>query len=415
MRREGVRVIFELVEEIGKQPVLQTFCKLFSARMIRMPTNCKQPDLAKPKNHRTFATDLINQRLKMKKKLFLSALLLATLSAGAQQAKYTIKGVSNQNGKRVYLTDCITWNVIDSTYVKNNKFSLKGQADKDAYLVIEPQGDRKTVWRMFFFNDGTPITVNMNDSTLKGSPLNERVTAYKLALDSADRKHDFMASLGILNDIFSKERESLVPAAFVTDYKKKFVVESFNETMSQDVAFTRHPYVKDFMEKQKRQTLFVVKRDRSKDAEKEAKKKSVVGEQYKDFEMADPDGKMHKLSEYVGKGHWLLVDFWASWCYPCRTEMPNVVAAYKQYHAKGLDIVGISFDREKEAWTKGINDLEMPWPHLSQLVQKDTLIKELYQVNSIPDNLLIDPQGKIVARNLRGEALQAKLKEIFGE
>ena len=66
-------------------------------------------------------------------------------------------------------------------------------------------------------------------------------------------------------------------------------------------------------------------------------------------------------------------------------------------------------------WTKGINDLEMPWPHLSQLVQKDTLIKELYQVNSIPDNLLIDPQGKIVARNLRGEALQAKLKEIFGE
>ena len=93
--------------------------------------------------------------------------------------------------------------------------------------------------------------------------------------------------------------------------------------------------------------------------------------------------------------------------------MPNVTAAYKKYHNKGFDIVGLSFDREKEAWVKAIKDWDMPWIHLSDLNYWQSVAAETYSVNSIPDNLLIDPQGTIVARGLRGEALEARLSEIF--
>ena len=95
--------------------------------------------------------------------------------------------------------------------------------------------------------------------------------------------------------------------------------------------------------------------------------------------------------------------------------MPNVVAAYEKYHAKGFDIVGLSFDNKKEPWVKAITDWNMPWIHLSDVKGWKSVASGVYGVNSIPDNLLIDPQGKIVARGLRAEALQAKLKEIFGE
>ena len=138
-----------------------------------------------------------------------------------------------------------------------------------------------------------------------------------------------------------------------------------------------------------------------------------VGKQFKDFEMADVDGNMHELSEYVAANEVTLVDFWASWCGPCRAEMPAVKAAYEAYKGKGFGIVGISLDNNKEAWVGAIANLGMEWPQLSDLQGWGCAGAKLYGVNSIPATVLVAKDGTILAKNLRGEAIQEKLAELL--
>lgn len=140
---------------------------------------------------------------------------------------------------------------------------------------------------------------------------------------------------------------------------------------------------------------------------------TAVGQQFKDFEMADVEGNMHKLSEYVAANKVTLVDFWASWCGPCRAEMPAVKAAYEAYKAKGFGIVGISLDNNKEAWTAAIKNLGANWAHLSDLKGWQCEGAKLYGVNSIPATVLVAQDGTILARNVRGEAIKEKLAEIL--
>lgn len=139
------------------------------------------------------------------------------------------------------------------------------------------------------------------------------------------------------------------------------------------------------------------------------------GSDYHELEMSDLEGKAVKLSDWVGKGNYVLVDFWASWCGPCRMEMPNVVEAYKKYHAKGFDVVGVSFDNNKEKWAAAVKSLGMDWHQMSDLKGWGCAASEVYGVKSIPSNVLVDPQGKIVASDLRAEKLQQTLAEIYSE
>ena len=375
----------------------------------------------------------INKPLDMKaiSILMLSVAAAGMLACSGNDAKYVITGKNApKDGAAVYLVDRVVADAIDSAVVADGAFQMKGKAAKDAFLGVEVEGSS---WIYPLFNDGVPIQIDFADSSVTGSALNVKLTecdkrnskAYArldqliedyIALPEEERRaieDEFVAQYEVVFQdyadtklaIIEENKDNLIPVAFIENIPEAFGYGKFNELVSSDAPFARHPFVVDLKES--------LEEAMAEELKAEDAKSAIIGQKFLDLEEADTEGNMHKLSEYVGQGKWVLVDFWASWCGPCKAEMPNVTAAYKQYHDKGFEIVGLSFDSEKEPWEKAIIEWQMPWIHLSDLKYWKSVAAEVYSVNSIPDNLLINPEGVVVARGLRGEALAKKLAEAF--
>ena len=359
--------------------------------------------------------------------LTLAVAALGLFSCSGNTAKYNVTGINApEDGVAVYLVDALSSERIDSAVVAGGTFQMKGKAEKDAFMNLNVEGSN---WTFMFFNDGVPVKADLSNNTLSGSDLNNKVTESDLKTDAMYQQYNAFiqelmelpeeeqeAKMPEYREWFNKLRDcylsvvednkdNLVPVAFIQNIRSLAGPDKFNELVNSDAPFASHPYVMDLKRR--------IEESEAQQKAAEEKKQAIIGQKFLDLEEPDVDGNVHKLSEYVGQGKWVLVDFWASWCGPCKGEMPNVVAAYKKYHDKGFDIVGLSFDREKEPWVAAITEWEMPWIHLSDLKYWKSVAADVYSVNSIPDNLLIDPEGTVVARGLRGEDLEAKLAEVI--
>ena len=327
----------------------------------------------------------------MKRILFLLVLTAALVSCG--KTAYTIDGIfTTDDGTEVYLIDLDRGDTLAVTTVQNGRFSFSGDVKEPCFVYV---GREKT--RVSLILEPGNVTADIDERTTGGTPLTDAYNAFHKRFYAY--KRDQRAEKAALTDSVVKANPDNLLGAVALEDLAHADTSAFLALYRQTVT----DRVRDFYLVRKAYDAI------------ELQNQTAPGRMFTDYTVVggNPDGTDVKLSDYVGQGKYILLDHWASWCGPCKAEMPNVVNAYAKYHDKGFEVVGLSFDREKEPWVEAIKEWEMPWIHLSDLKYWKTVASDVYNVNSIPDNLLIDPEGTVVARCLRGDALEAKLAEIF--
>ena len=355
------------------------------------------------------------------KNMLAIAALAFGVSTPAMAQKYEVTGTAPSTAKYVYMRN-LQGQGTDSTLVENGTFRFSGEADGKlfAFIFTDKRGEAALA-----LLDG-PVKVDLEKMTVGGSPENDGLTA------GCQRLKPLQERMQAINqEYMSYKQKGEVPDSVMSRLE-----HAYELVQNEMVAATKqicqgnkqHRFPAYFlrtaasaMEKQDVIELAetgdpaymkVSLMDRLRSSIN-GWKRQLPGTPFTDLEMNAPDGKPHKLSEYIGKGHYVLVDFWASWCGPCRREMPHVKALYEKYHAKGFDIVGLSFDNDEKAWKGAIEKMQLPWHHLSDLKGWESAAASTYGINAIPATLLFGPDGKVVAGGLSSEELDQKLGEML--
>ncbi len=374
-------------------------------------------------------------------KLTAALVLLSPLAIQAQENGFQLQGTAPQNfdGKKVYLDytqDGLS--IADSATIQNGTFSFSGVVNEPNYsrMVFDPEGKGKMMVqndgdRLYFYLANETykmaITDSLRTANITGSATHEAYTAYEEEIGGG-----FMDIIDAANKEFSGvDQNAPDKDAQYLAIRKKYDAK-FDERREKEFAFAKNnpqsifsiDALKDVANKRKLSEIEPVFQKLSKEVrqlgaarELEARiladKTIKVGAKAPDFAQPDVNGKVIKASDFLGK--YLLIDFWASWCAPCRAENPHLVKAYEKYHAKGLEIMGVSLDdsKGKAAWLKAIEQDGLPWIHVADLKGWSNEAAVLYGVRGIPQNYLIDPTGTIVAVNLRGEKVEEELAKIF--
>jgi peroxiredoxin len=356
----------------------------------------------------------------MKKSLLiiLTTALLAACGGGKKAIiDGTVTGIAD--GTSIYLFTPKA-DTVGSTVVSGGKFSLKiAKAYPDQYVLSV--GEDK--YYRFFVEPGTIVaTIGENtEPVFSGTPTNDGFEKYKEAnLSLEEKSKETLLQIRTLHRPGTPGYDSLLAIYNeISDQMDQLVDKTIAENADTPLAayfLNRTAYNRTTPEAVDEALAIVAAAPDNAftDALRERRDRlaaSAVGQKAPDFTQAQPDGTPLSLSEL--EGQLVLIDFWASWCGPCRGENPNVVKLYDRFHDKGFEILGVSLDSDREDWLQAIEDDGLRWKHVSDLDAWGNAVAEQYAVRSIPHTVLVGPDGVILARNLRGAALEAKVAEIL--
>lgn len=374
----------------------------------------------------------------MKFNIFFLVLFLSAFSVLAQKQKFEIAGtiaptseVKNLFFSRIKMYGAEKPKAIPVT-INNGKFLLTGEIDEPEQGVLSFTEEAKldSSGLQFLIDKGkisVVITDKLPSGKVTGSKANSDFQAYigKAGKETQDFNEVYelltqQATQGGNRDslklVFDNAYEIYKTA--MNDIRLQFFQTNTNSFVSLLILPEIAAYTQDYNLVDSLYNLLSgeVKKTISGKAIKarfDDERKLAIGAIAPNFSQEDPEGKMVKLTDFRGK--YLLIDFWASWCGPCRQENPNIVNVYNQFKDKNFTILGVSLDRPgaKSTWLKAIGDDNLTWPQVSDLKFWKNEAALLYNITSIPQNFLLDPSGKIIAKNLRGEDLSAALSKIL--
>lgn len=336
--------------------------------------------------------------------------------------------LQNADGKMVYLYKFVNGKSepIDSTLLQNNVANFEVEnSNVTTYYMLKVENQRNTFG---FFSENTDVKIvgdieDYADVAITASDAQQLVNEYnaendrfydevmelrkRYELAAQNNDEDAIMQINHEYDEIEKNQSDYI-SNFITENSNSFVVpfilyyNRYNYELNELEDFVANFNIKEESEFSTMLNDYISKLQRV-----------DIGQQYLDFTQETPEGELLSLSGLIGKYKLLLIDFWASWCGPCRAENPNVVAVYNEYHDKGFDILGVSLDSQKENWIKAIEKDGLVWHNVSDLKDWSNEAAQLYAVSSIPSNVLLDENGVIIAKNLRGEDLRAKVEEIL--
>ncbi len=366
----------------------------------------------------------------MKKLLSLAAVALLLCVAACNKKGYKVTGyvTGAENGDTVILADVRGMNDVDTiqiVLVKGGKFVFEGVQDTAVmrYVIWRSNANPDLALATQFALENGSITIKLDTAQNKsaeicGTPANEALSA--LSAQEYELNQKAQQIFGVLNDLSATDEAKADAEKQLNDLQdqsmdiyRNFIQENIDNVVGQTyLVMYAGALGDDFVNEQ---LAAIPENSDNEDIQSlrelyALKAVTAVGKPFKDIKAKTPEGNELSVGEVAAKAKVLLIDFWASWCGPCRGEMPNVKAAYEQYHAQGFEIIGVSLDKDVNAWKQAIVELGITWPQISDLKGWDCEGASLYGVRAIPATVLIK-DGKIVARDLRGD----KLAEIVGE